>query len=84
MKSSLQIDPDNKIITSKQLLILSEINQKKKKKGFKHKYVLDHVVREIKVNVFFFKQFSFLINVKHPIIGRNFWLKGMGDIKIYF
>lgn len=57
MKSSLQIDPDNKIITSKQLLILSEINQKKK--GFKHKYVLDHVEREMKVNVFFLNSSRF-------------------------
>lgn len=64
MKSNLQIDPDNKVI-SKQFLILNEINPQK---CFKHKYVLDCVGRKIKV--FFFKQF-FFTNVKN-IIERNF------------
>lgn len=52
MKSNLQIDPDNKVI-SKQFLILNEINPQK---CFKHKYVLDRVGRKIKV---FFLNSSF-------------------------
>lgn len=52
MKSNLQIDPDNKVI-SKQFLILNEINPQK---CFKHKYVLDCVGRKIKV---FFLNSSF-------------------------